>query len=137
MGRHSPSVLVVDDDEATRALVAEVLGTDLGATVRHACDGQEAIAAVLAARPDLIVLDLMMPRLDGLAVLERLESSPGTAGVPVLVMTGWATAATLAALARRCDGVIDKPFDLDELVARAGACIGQRGATGRPAAGAN
>jgi CheY-like chemotaxis protein len=133
MAEHIPSVLVVDDDQDTRALVAEVLSGDLGAAVWHACDGYEAIAAVSAARPDLILLDLMMPRLDGLAVLHWLKSSPRTAGIPVLALTAGANAATLQALERRCDGLVAKPFDLDDLVARARAFVGAAGGNGGPA----
>src|SRR5688572_2557759 len=117
MAERGPVVLVVDDDAATRMLIAEVLSAELGATVRGAGDGHEAIAAVGAAPPDLILLDLKMPGLDGPAVLHWLKSSPRTAGIPVLAVTAWANATTLHALERRCDGLIGKPFDLDDLVA--------------------
>jgi CheY-like chemotaxis protein len=126
MAELGPSVLVVDDDAATRVLIAEVLSAELGAAVHGACDGHEAIAAVTAAPPDLILLDLKMPRLDGLAVLHWLKSSPRTAGIPVLAVTGWANAATLQALERRCDGLIGKPFDLDHLVEAARPFVGEK-----------
>jgi twitching motility two-component system response regulator PilH len=117
MAERRPIVLVVDDDAATRMLIAEVLSAELGATVRGAGDGHEAIAAIGTAPPDLILLDLKMPGLDGPAVLHWLKSSPRTDGIPVLAVTGWANAITLQALERRCDGLIGKPFDLDDLVA--------------------
>ena len=111
-----PSVLVVDDDPFTRALIAEVLRAELGLTVREAGDGHEGIAAVTAAPPDLIFLDLKMPGLDGFAVLHWLKSSPRTARIPVLALTAAANAASLRALERRCDGLLSKPFDLDDLL---------------------
>ena len=117
MNEQRPSILVVDDDDATRMLIGDVLSAELDAAVRGARDGHAAIAAVTAARPDLILLDLKMPGLDGLAVLHWLKSSPRTAGIPVLAVTAWASTATLQALERRCDGLVAKPFDLDDLLA--------------------
>src|SRR5687768_7782396 len=105
MAERAPTVLVVEDDESTRDLVARVLSAELHVTVRTANDGHEAIAAVTASTPDLILLDLKMPRLDGLAVLHWLKSSPRTAGIPVLAVTAWANTATLQQLERRCDGL--------------------------------
>jgi CheY-like chemotaxis protein len=116
MDRSRPCVLVVDDDPSTRALIAEVLTAELGVTVREARDGHEGIAAVTAAPPDLIFLDLKMPGLDGFAVLHWLKSSPRTARIPVFALTAAANAAALRALERRCDGLLGKPFDLDDLV---------------------
>lgn len=80
------SVLVVDDDEDVRALVRETLAGD-GLGVREAADGKEALAAVAAEKPDAIVLDLLMPKLDGFAVLERLQADPETRLIPVLILT--------------------------------------------------
>jgi CheY-like chemotaxis protein len=119
-----PTVLVVEDDETTRALVVDLLSAELPVAVRQACDGHAAIAAVTAAAPDLILLDLKMPGLDGFAVLHWLKSSPRTAAIPVLALTALANAGTLAALERRCDGLIAKPFDLDDLVAAARPFLG-------------
>jgi CheY-like chemotaxis protein len=129
------SVLVVEDDESTRALIADLLSAELGVAVRQACDGHAAIAAVTAAAPDLILLDLKMPGLDGFAVLEWLESSPRTAAVPVLALTASANADELQSVEQLCDGVVGKPFDLDALIgavrpfvsgASAGADAGHR-----------
>jgi two-component system OmpR family response regulator len=124
MAERVRTVLVIDDDAATRTLIAELFSAELGATVRGASDGHEAIAAVMAAPPDLILLDMKMPGLDGLAVLHWLKSSRRTAGIPVLAVTAWANAATLQALERRCDGLVGKPFDLDDLVAAARPFLG-------------
>jgi CheY-like chemotaxis protein len=126
-------VLVIDDDAATRALVAAALEAELDVAVRGAGGGREGILSVAAEPPDLIFLDLRMPDLDGFAVLHWLKSKPRTASIPVLALTAAASAATLQALERRCDGLVAKPFDLDDLVGAARAFLG---AAPRPSAGA-
>jgi PAS domain S-box-containing protein len=80
------SVLVVDDEESVRRLVVETLSSE-GFELREAADGEEALAAVAERKPDAIVLDLVMPKLDGFAVLERLQQDPETRTVPVVVLT--------------------------------------------------
>jgi CheY-like chemotaxis protein len=79
-------VLVVDDEQTVRNLVAATLESE-GHNIREAADGEEALQAILERRPDAIVLDLLMPRLDGFAVLERLQSDPELRAIPVLVLT--------------------------------------------------
>ncbi len=80
------SVLVVDDDEAVRGLVRETLAP-VGVSLHEAADGDEALVAVSEHIPDAIVLDLMMPRVDGFTVLERLGESEQTRSIPVIVLT--------------------------------------------------
>ena len=84
--REHGSVLVVDNDESVRSLVVETLGGD-GVELREAADGEEALAAVEARKPHAIVLDLMMPKLDGFSVLARLQDDPETRLLPVIVLT--------------------------------------------------
>jgi CheY-like chemotaxis protein/anti-sigma regulatory factor (Ser/Thr protein kinase) len=79
-------VLVVEDDEATRAVLGEMLARE-GCTVDMAGDGQAALDRVGQATPDLILLDLMMPRMDGFQFLEALRARPGGAGLPIVVLT--------------------------------------------------
>ena len=81
------SVLVVDDDAALRRLVIETLARD-GGELREAADGVEAMAMISARRPDVLVLDLLMPKLDGFSVLERLLERADTRQIPVVVLTG-------------------------------------------------
>ena len=76
-------MLVVDDDAALRRLVIETLARD-GDELREAADGVEALAMIAARRPDVLVLDLLMPNLDGFGLLERAE----TRLLPVVVLTG-------------------------------------------------
>ena len=81
------SVLVVDDDIALRRLVIETLARD-GSELREAADGREALAMIAVRKPDVLVLDLQMPELDGFAVLDRLLERAETRQLPVVVLTG-------------------------------------------------
>jgi signal transduction histidine kinase/CheY-like chemotaxis protein len=80
------SVLVADDDPAVRRLVVETFSPD-GVEIREAADGEEALAEIAKQRPDALVLDLVMPLLDGFQVLERLQADPETRLLPVIVLT--------------------------------------------------
>jgi signal transduction histidine kinase/DNA-binding response OmpR family regulator len=102
------SVLVVDDEESVRNLVIETLDSN-GYELREAADGNEALAKVAARRPDAIVLDLVMPTLDGFEVLERLQARPETREIPVVVLTARRlTAAERTALTRRAVALLEK-----------------------------
>jgi CheY-like chemotaxis protein len=79
-------VLVVDDDPAVRRLVFETLHGD-GIELREAADGESALDEIAAKKPDAVILDLMMPGLDGFEVLERLQEDPETKMLPVVVLT--------------------------------------------------
>lgn len=78
-------VLVVDDTEANIDVLVEALGDDHEISV--AMDGASALEAVAEARPDLILLDVMMPEMDGYTVCERLKAAPETAGIPIIFLT--------------------------------------------------
>jgi CheY-like chemotaxis protein len=110
-------VLVVDDAPAIRELIAVNLELE-GYAVDRAGDGEEALAAVARQRPDVITLDVMMPRLDGFATIERLRADPDTARIPVVLVTGRASAADRARGEQlRVDGFLAKPFEPAELLA--------------------
>jgi diguanylate cyclase (GGDEF)-like protein/PAS domain S-box-containing protein len=85
--RDSPLILVVDDDSGTRLLASAALGKAGFPTV-EAADGDDGIAAFERFRPDLILLDVMMPRMDGFAACLEIRKRPGGGRVPILVMTG-------------------------------------------------
>jgi CheY-like chemotaxis protein len=109
-------VLIVEDDEAIASLVRQALLDEGGYEVRRAGDGVEALEVLSGWRPDVIVLDLMMPRMDGWRFRAEQRRLAIAADVPVLV----------ASASRRVEGldedfaaaVIRKPFDLDELIRR-------------------
>ena len=110
-------VLVVDDEPDTCAAVA--LALDPGYHVLTASDGQAALAAARTSRPDLILLDLMMPRLDGFQVLEQLRADPATREIPVLVVSARRDDADkVHGLTLGAVDYLEKPFSVLELRAR-------------------
>ncbi|MDZ4113706.1 MAG: response regulator [Brevundimonas sp.] len=106
-------ILHVDDDEGIRALTELAFSISGQATVRSAASGAEAISALEAGcRPDVILLDVMMPDLDGPGVLAKLRALPGHEGTPVIFMTAQSQEHELdRLLALGGIGVIIKPFD--------------------------
>jgi DNA-binding NarL/FixJ family response regulator len=115
-GRGGVDVLVVDDEPALLALVARAL-VAAGHRVRTAADGHEALAAIGDARPDVIVLDVVMPVLDGWGVLEALAEQPSTAELPVVMMTALAREEdVIRALLTGAVEYLTKPFEIATLV---------------------
>ena len=111
-------VLVVDDVAANRELL-EALLDDLGHDVRTVNDGEAALAAVAAEEPDLILLDIEMPKLDGLTVCRRIKDDPRHRLVPVVLLTARSDRATrLDGLTAGADDFLTKPFDANELLIR-------------------
>ncbi len=120
-------VLVADDADAIRELIAVNLELE-GFEVARCHDGLEVLERVAEQRPDLITLDVMMPRLDGFATLERLRADPATAGIPVVMITGRASAADLARGEElEADAYLVKPFEPAELVATVHRLVAGRG----------
>ena len=114
---HGRRDLVVDDSSAVRDLVVVNLELE-GFEVRSAADGQEGLEAAAAWHPDVMTLDVVMPRLGGFEVLERLRADPSTADIPVVIVTGRAQAADRArGEALGVDAYLAKPFEPAELVA--------------------
>lgn len=111
----SQRILVVDDEEDVRILVSRILG-DMGFEVDSAVDGGEAIDKVAAAPPDLVVLDLMMPGIDGWGVLRHLRQLPDPP--PVVVMTARGDYGTFSRVVQEgAAAYVTKPFRFHELVA--------------------
>ncbi|MGH4023927.1 MAG: response regulator transcription factor [Pseudonocardiaceae bacterium] len=114
-------ILVVDDDRAVRESLRRSLQFN-GYTVELAEDGQQAMDAVTRQRPDAMVLDMMMPRVDGLEVCRRLRSTGDD--LPVLVLTARdAVSDRVAGLDAGADDYLPKPFALEELLARLRALL--------------
>lgn len=108
-------VLVAEDNEVNFELVSAVLELD-GLRIRWAHDGAEAVAATADDHPDLLILDLHLPRLSGLEVLRRLREDPATSELPVLVLTADAMAGTReAVLTAGATAILTKPFELSAL----------------------
>ena len=122
--RAKPFVLAVDDEEHITELLAMALGYN-GFEVQRAATGREALAAVRQRRPDLILLDVMLPDLDGFEVARRLRSDEraGTR-VPVIFLTARdATADKVEGLRLGVDDYVTKPFSIEELVERVKAVL--------------
>ncbi|HEY0778185.1 MAG TPA: response regulator, partial [Gemmatirosa sp.] len=103
-----PDVLVIDDDPDARRITAQVLRGE-GATVREAGDGEAGLAAMRRQRPDVAVVDLMMPVLDGFGVLAAMRADVRLRGVPVVVLTTKAlTPPERDYLARTAERVLEK-----------------------------
>jgi CheY-like chemotaxis protein len=110
-----PIVLVVDDFVDGRELVTEYL-TFRGFTVYSACDGAQALELANAVRPEVILLDLSMPGIDGWQTARTLKSDRRTTHIVVIAVTAHALAPEIdAARNAGCDGIICKPFDLAAL----------------------
>jgi len=109
-------ILVVDDDRAVRESLRRSLAFN-GYTIDTAGDGVEALEKITADRPDAVVLDVMMPRLDGLEVCRRLRSTGDD--LPILVLTARdSVSERVAGLDAGADDYLPKPFALEELLAR-------------------
>ncbi|MER7013338.1 response regulator transcription factor [Saccharopolyspora sp. NPDC000359] len=114
-------ILVVDDDRAVRESLRRSLQFN-GYQVELAADGQQALDQLAASRPDAMVLDVMMPRLDGLEVARRLRSTGDD--LPILVLTARdAVSDRVAGLDAGADDYLPKPFALEELLARLRALL--------------
>jgi CheY-like chemotaxis protein len=117
-------VLHVDDEPDLREVVEISLGLDPGFETRSCGSGQEALTVVAEWPPDIILLDVMMPEMDGPATLARLRDGPQTADIPVVFMTARAQARELDSFRKLgAVGVIPKPFDPMTLAASVRAYI--------------
>jgi DNA-binding response OmpR family regulator len=113
-------ILVVDDDADVRGLVRELLER-AGASVREAADGREALRILYDVRPEVIVLDVTMPELDGWQTLERIRD---LTAVPVLMLTARDTEMEkVRGLKEGADDYVTKPFGRQELLARVEALL--------------
>jgi CheY-like chemotaxis protein len=105
-------VLHVDDEPDIREVVEISLGLDPDFVTRSCGSGQEALTVVVDWPPDIILLDVMMPTMDGPATLARLRDNPGTASIPVVFMTARAQSREIDFFrSLGAAGVIPKPFD--------------------------
>jgi DNA-binding response OmpR family regulator len=121
-----PLILVAEDDEDILALVVFDL-EDEGYEVLTARDGQEAVALALERHPDLILLDVAMPGLDGYEVTRRLRADESTRATPVVLLTARAQVKdVIAGFEAGANDYVTKPFRPDELRTRLHAALGRR-----------
>ena len=124
--REQPLVLAADDDEDLLGLVSFRLER-AGYTVLLARDGAEALEIALRERPDLALLDVMMPKLDGFELTRRLREEEATSRMPIILLTARSQDADVQqGFDAGADDYIRKPFSPDELRARVQAILGRR-----------
>lgn len=114
----SLSILTVDDEHDITALIAFHL-TRAGFEVRTASSGREALEKITQRKPDMVLLDLMLPDIDGFGVCEIVRRDPATATLPIIILTAWATPdARHLGLELGAIDYLTKPFSPKELVAK-------------------
>jgi len=115
-GAGKPLVLIVDDDENLREFVRVNLELE-GYVVREASGVEEGLHALEEEPPDLILLDVMMPRVDGWEMLRRMQELPGVGSIPVIMFSGKVSEGSAAAAAERgAQAFLGKPFDPQQLI---------------------
>ena len=123
------TVLVVDDEEDVLFLLRINLSLK-GFTVHEARDGEEAVALALQLRPDCVLLDWMMPGMDGLDVCRSLRSDPRTRDTAIIFLSAKARPEDQAsALEAGADDYVVKPFEMDDLAGRIESALAARGET--------
>ena len=124
-GNGKPLILIADDDPDILALISFRLER-AGYEVIGAGDGEQALAAAIARPPDLALLDVMMPKLDGYEVTARLRSNEATRHLPVILLTARVQEADIArGVEAGADDYVRKPFSTQELRERVQAALGR------------
>ncbi len=118
LSSNHPFILIVDDNPTNLSVLSQALKT-AGYKVRMAVDGEDALAQVELTRPELILLDIQMPNMDGFETCRRLQANPATEGIPVIFMTALADAENkVKGLSLGAVDYITKPFEQAEVLAR-------------------
>jgi len=114
----SKMILVVEDQEDNRQILRDLLG-NAGYAMQEAENGQDALTAVAKQRPDLILMDIQLPILDGYEATRRLKADPDTRGIPIIVVTSYALSGDEAkARESGCDAYVTKPYSPRALLAK-------------------
>jgi CheY-like chemotaxis protein len=127
-----PKVLYVEDSDDNVYMLKMRLELEDGFEVLVAGDGAAGVAMAAAERPDLILMDLNLPVIDGWEATRRLKADPGTREIPIIALTAHAMAGDREkALAAGCDDFDTKPIDLERLLETIRAVLDRRGGPGR------
>ncbi len=119
----SKCILVVEDQLDNRQILRDLLG-NAGYELTEAENGEEAIAAAARRRPDLILMDIQLPIMDGYEATRRIRSNPDLKCVPIIAVTSYALAGDEnKALAAGCDGYVSKPYSPRDLLAKVRAYL--------------
>ena len=118
-------VLIVEDEPEIREVERMVVEDLLGCEAELASTGEEALSKAVRDHPDLVVLDLILPGIDGFTVASQLRTQPGFDGTPILALSGLTRGEDKErARAAGCNDVLDKPFDLDALMEKIDRLVG-------------
>ena len=119
-------ILLVEDNPVNRRL-AQFLLRSQGYEVREATTAQEAFDALKTERPDLIVMDIQLPGMDGLEAAKKIKAQPATANIPVVAVTSYAMKGDREkALAAGCAGYVTKPIDKDTFIQEVALHVGRK-----------
>jgi two-component system, cell cycle response regulator DivK len=114
----SGCILVVEDQMDNRQILRDLLG-NAGYTLVEAENGEEALAAVAKQRPDLILMDIQLPVMDGYEATRRIKSDPATKSIPIIFITSYALSGDEGkARAAGCDAYVTKPYSPRQLLAK-------------------
>jgi two-component system cell cycle response regulator DivK len=118
-------ILIVEDTADIRKVV-ELILDDAGHAVVSACTGEQGVVAAAHAQPDVILMDLALPSMDGWEATRRLKADPVTREIPVIAFTANVMPdATEHALDAGCSAVITKPFEIDALLNQIDTCLSE------------
>ena len=111
-------ILVVEDQEDNRQILRDLLGS-VGYDLIEAGDGEAGVAAATAQHPDLILMDIQLPVMDGYEATRRIKANPELKGIPIIVVTSYALSGDEAkARAAGCDAYVTKPYSPRQLLAK-------------------
>jgi two-component system cell cycle response regulator DivK len=114
----SKRILVVEDHEDNRRILRDLLGS-AGYETLEAEDGEAGVAAARAERPDLILMDIQLPLMDGYEATRRIKTDPALRAIPVIVVTSYALSGDeTKARAAGCDAYVTKPYSPRQLLAK-------------------
>ena len=117
-------ILVIEDHEDNRAILRDLLST-ADVKVSEATDGAAGVAAAIAERPDLILMDIQMPVMDGYEATRRIKADPALKAIPIIAVTSYALSGDEdKARAAGCDGYIAKPYSPRQMLAKVREVIG-------------
>ena len=111
-------ILAIEDHEENRRLLRDLL-TSFGYELIEAVTGEEGLTAAETERPDLILMDIQLPGIDGYETTRRIKANPMLRNIPVIAVTSYALSGDdVKAFAAGCDAYVTKPFDPEELLAK-------------------
>jgi two-component system cell cycle response regulator DivK len=120
----SKKILIVEDTEDNRQILRDLLGM-VGYTLVEAHDGAQGVAMAAEHRPDLILMDIQMPVMDGYEATRRIKAEPALASIPVIAVTSYALSGDEAKTrAAGCDGYIAKPYSPRQMLAKVREILG-------------